>query len=348
MRTKFIHVIGTRPNFIKLSPLYRELEDDFENVIIHTGQHYDNNMSNIFFKELDIPPPHYTLKIGGGSQSEDTGKSLIEISKIIEKEKPDGVIVYGDVTATLSGALVASKMNIPIIHVESGSRSFDRKMPEEINRIIVDNISDILLCCDDNSFDNLKKEGIEENVFMVGNIAIDTFKNVYNKTVTPIITDEYILCTLHRPFNVDDIDKLEKIIKKIGKLPYKIIFPAHPRTTKNLEKIKNIPNNIKVVEPLGYKDFINHLKFSKFVISDSGGVQSECASVKKRLITLRPSTEHLLSVDVGVNLLCKDIDDFEKIQWAKNIDDFETPIMWDGKTSKRINNILKNYFNNNE
>lgn len=343
-KLKFFHIVGTRPNFMKLSSVINELNKEYCNIVLHTGQHYDNNMSDIFFKDLNLEKPKYHLNIGGGTQCEDIGNCLIEISKILEEEKPNGVIVYGDVTATLSGALAASKLRIPLIHVESGSRSFDREMPEEINRVLVDNISDILLCCDNESVENLKEEGIKNNVYLVGNTAIDTFKTVYKEIDTPIINGKYVLCTLHRPFNVDDIDKLNTIIKNLSEVPFPILFPAHPRTKNKLKEIKNKPDNLKIIDPLGYLEFINYLKFSEYVISDSGGVQSECASVKKRIITIRPSTEHLLSVKLGANVLCKNIDDLSTLIQNTPIIEYDTPLVWDGKSSERILKIFKNYF----
>ena len=341
---KFLHVVGTRPNFMKLSSVVKALEKKYLNIVLHTGQHYDDNMSDIFFKDLNLKKPDHQLNIGGGTQCEDIGNSLIEISKILEKEKPDGVIVYGDVTATLSGALAATKLRIPLIHVESGSRSFDREMPEEINRVLVDNISDILLCCDQESVDNLENEGIKENVYLVGNTAIDTFKKVYSNINEPINGGEYVLCTLHRPFNVDNVKKLENILHNLTNVPYAIIFPAHPRTRNKLNKILNKPKNLKIIDPLGYKEFINYLKYSKYVISDSGGVQSECASVKKRIYTLRPSTEHLLSINLGANVLCKNINDLKSIIKDTPRLNYETPMVWDGNSGNRIKKILENYF----
>lgn len=338
---KFIHIVGTRPNFMKLSSVITELDKSFKNLIIHTGQHYDTNMSDIFFKELGIKKPDYHLNVGGNTQCEDIGNSLINIEKILQTEKPNGVIVYGDVTATLSGALAASKLRVPLIHVESGSRSFDRDMPEEINRVIVDNISDILFCCDQESVDNLKKEGIVKNVYLVGNTAIDTFKKIYDTVKIPIRKDDYVLCTLHRPFNVDDINTLSIIVEQLSKIPHKVIFPAHPRTKKKLTQLGNIPENILVIEPLGYKDFINYLKYSKYVISDSGGIQSECASVKKRIFTLRPSTEHMLSVNLGANILCEKIDLLPNLIQKNEVKEYETPMVWDGESSKRIHKIIK-------
>jgi UDP-N-acetylglucosamine 2-epimerase len=337
---RIVHIVGTRPNFIKLSSVVDELGDVCENIIIHTGQHYDKNMSDVFFNDLKIEPPKYQLNIGGGGEINNLSKSLISISEILINEKPFCVVVYGDVTATLSGALCARKLNIPIVHVESGSRSFDRQMPEEINRVIVDNISDLLLCCDEESKINLNNEGISKNVYVVGNTAIDTFKKIYNEIKTPIINKKYVLCTLHRPFNVDNLEKLKTIISKLSEIPYTIIFPAHPRTIKNIKLLGNIPKNFEVINPLGYKDFINYLKYSQFVISDSGGIQSECASVSKRIITIRPSTEHLLSVNLGCNILCGDINKINKSMWETPIPNHKTPMVWDGMSSKRIKDII--------
>lgn len=343
---KFIHIVGTRPNFMKLSSLINKMDNVFENKVIHTGQHFDTNMSDVFFTDLELKKPDYLLNINKGSVNYQLGESIIKIDQILIDEKPNGVIVYGDVNATLAGALSANKLSIPLIHVESGSRSYDKEMPEEINRVIVDHISDILLGCDFTSKDNLKKEGIITNVHTVGNTAIDTFHNIVDtiKTMTPP-PNEYVLCTLHRPSNVDDVERFTEIIKNIGELDSEIILPAHPRIIKMLETL-TVPNNIKIVNPFGYKDFVYHLYNSKYVISDSGGVQCECAVLKKHLITIRDTTEHTLTVDLGSNHLCYDPNEI-KNKVNKGVDlSYDLPYIWDGDASKRIIEIIKEYYKN--
>jgi len=345
---KFIHIVGTRPNFMKLASLINVMKDEFECKVIHTGQHYDKNMSEVFFKDLNLDEPDYYLGIKGGTHAKQTGEALIKIEEILEQEKPDGVIVYGDVNATLSGALAATKLHIPLIHVESGSRSFDKRMPEEVNRIMVDHVSDILLTCDFEAQNNLYMEGIEENVHVVGNTAIDTFKMVLGdlEDAPRPIEGDYVLCTLHRPSNVDDMERLNSIMVNLEKIPYKIIFPAHPRVRKIAQFSPDfyLPDNVEFVSPLGYGEFVNHLKHCKFAISDSGGVQCECTVLKKRLITIRDTTEHTLSVELGANVLCYKPEDIKPNLWEDIDFNYELPYIWDGDTSKRIVEIIKSYY----
>ena len=233
MTYKYAHILAARPNFIKAAPVIEELsEKGHENIIIHTNQHYDYKMSKIFFQELNIPEPNYHLGIKSGTHAQQTGNSLIEIEKVLLKEKPKALIAYGDVNSTLAGALAAVKLHIPVFHVESGCRSFDKTMPEEINRIVIDNISDLLFCTEQSACDNLINEGFnKDKIKLVGNTAIDTLHKIdLNKT----INEDYYLCTLHRPFNVDDKDILHKILTKLDNLNKKIIIPAHPRLKNNL------------------------------------------------------------------------------------------------------------------
>ena len=344
---KFIHVVGTRPNFMKLAPLLNAMEDDFISKVIHTGQHYDKNMSSIFFEDLGINEPDFHFILGDGGHGYKTGHSLIKIEEILLDEKPDGVIVYGDVDSTLAGALAATKLHIPVIHVESGSRSYSKDMPEEKNRVMVDHISNILLGCDYVSENNLKLEGITDNVHVVGNTAIDTFHNIITqvKNDSNPIDGEFILMTLHRPSNVDDIDRLTSIIKEIGTLNTNVIFPAHPRV-KNLIDKNNIelPRNIEIIEPLGYKDFTRYLYHASKVISDSGGIQCECAILRKSLITLRVSTEHTLSVDLGSNTLCHNPTNIKNIVETSIDLSYDLPYIWDGSASNRITKIIKDYY----
>ncbi len=330
----YAHIVAARPNFIKAAPLVKELSNKgYSNVIIHTNQHYDYKMSKIFFQELDIPEPNYHLGIKSGTHAQQTGNSLIEIEKVLLKEQPKALIVYGDVNSTLAGALAAVKLHIPIFHIESGCRSFDKKMPEEVNRILIDNISDLLFCTEQSACDNLVSEGFNQNkIKLVGNTAIDTLHRInLNKT----INKDYYLCTLHRPFNVDNKNTLHKILSKLNKLSKKVIIPAHPRLKNN---IISTYNNIEFIEPLGYLDFISFLKHSKGVISDSGGIQCEASFLNVPLLTLRPTTEHLVTLKRGNTLV--NINQNFTFNPSKYTD---TPFIWDGNASKRIVNIIKNY-----
>ena len=334
----YAHIVAARPNFIKAAPLIEELSNEgFNNVIIHTNQHYDYKMSKVFFQELNIPEPNYHLGIKSGTHAQQTGNSLIEIEKVLLKENPKALIVYGDVNSTLAGALAAVKLHIPVFHVESGCRSFDKTMPEEVNRIIIDNISDLLFCTEQSACDNLISEGFNKNkIKLVGNTAIDTLSKI---TLNKTIKEDYYLCTLHRPFNVDDKNTLHKILTKLNKLSKKVIIPSHPRLKNNLT---NTYNNIKFIEPLGYIDFINYLKYSKGTISDSGGVQCEASFLNTPLITLRPTTEHLVTLERGNTLTSIDKDlTFNKTKHT------DIPFIWDGNASVRIVNEIKKYDTHN-
>lgn len=331
MNYKIAHIIAARPNFIKACLVIKELSNkNVSNIIIHTNQHYDYEMSKIFFQELNIPKPNYHLGIKSGTHAEQTGNGLIAIEKVLLKEKPQGVVVYGDVNSSLSGALASSKLHIPIFHVESGCRSFDKNMPEEINRILIDNLSNLLFCTEQSAYDNLVKEGFSQNnIKLVGNTAIDTLHTLDLNTPNPYDND-YYLCTLHRPFNVDFPSKLESILNKLNKLDKLVIIPSHPRLLKNINN-PDFYSNIKFIKPLGYINFINYLKHSKGIISDSGGVQCEASFLGVPLLTLRPSTEHLVTLNRGNTLI--DVED-NFIFYKSKCND--VPFIWDGNASQRI------------
>lgn len=328
----YAHILAARPNFIKAAPVIEELSNKgYKNVIIHTNQHYDYKMSKIFFQELNIPEPNYHLGIKSGTHGEQTGKGIIEIEKVLLKVKPNNVIVYGDVNSTLSGALAAVKLNIPIYHVESGCRSYDKSMVEEINRVLVDHISTKLFCSSQYAYNNLIKEGFNPSTLsVVGNTAIDTLHKVLKLIKKPIRQTDYYLCTLHRPFNVDNKNQLHHILNKLEQLDKKVIIPTHPRLKNN---VNYTYTNIEFIEPLGYIDFINYLKYSKGAISDSGGIQCEASFLKIPLLTIRPSTEHLATLNLS-NTLIDNIDDIS-IDKFKNIN-YDIPSIWDGNASKRI------------
>ena len=282
-----MHVVGNRPQFIKLAPLMRELKRrNFSSTIVHTGQHYDENMSDIFFKELGIDRPYKNLHIGSGSHAEITGKSLIELEKVFIEDKPEVVIVYGDTNATLAAALAAAKIGIPIVHVEAGPRTYEKTNPEEINRKIVDHLSDLLCCPDQQSVDNLKKEGIVNNVYFTGDIMYDTFlytKKIGNQELYKqfgLQDGNYGFMTWHRQENTSNRERMEKILDFISELNYKVLCPLHPRTRHALEKMKlweraqSIPNFI-IVEPVGYMDIVSLMSHCRFIVCDSGGVSKE-------------------------------------------------------------------------
>ena len=309
---KLITIIGARPQFIKASVLSKLIkkEKKIKEVIIHTGQHYDYEMSNIFFKELNIPKPKYNLNIKSKLHGEMTGKMIQGIERILIKEKPDYTLVYGDTNSTLAGALASKKLHIPVIHVEAGLRSYNGKMPEEVNRVLTDHCSDLLFTPSKLANDNLKKEGFCNNsIIQVGDIMYDVFLSVFKKLKKNKKTYN-ILVTIHRPENTNSKLKMLNIIKNLNKLSgiHDILFPIHPRTKKllvNYKMIKLISKRIKVIEPLSYKNLIYYLKHAKLLITDSGGMQKEALYAKVQTITVRDQTEWPETIDSKWNRLVK-------------------------------------------
>ncbi|RLG14622.1 MAG: UDP-N-acetylglucosamine 2-epimerase (non-hydrolyzing), partial [Candidatus Nanohalarchaeota archaeon] len=313
---KIITIIGVRPQFIKSAQVSMGIRKYFNEVIVHTGQHYDKNMSKIFFEELDIPKPDYNLCIGSGNHGEQTGKMMTEIEKILIKENPEFVIVYGDTNSTLAGALVASKLHVKIVHIEAGLRSFDKRMPEEINRVCTDHISDVLFCPTGISVVNLKNEGITQQVYKVGDVMYDAA--ILNSKIAEkksnilenleIKPRDYLLATIHRPSNTDSYRNMLSIIDAFIKSGEKIIFSLHPRTKKYLtdynlsDRIKK-SRNIITIDPIGYLDMLVLEKNAKKILTDSGGVQKEAYFFSVPCITLRETTEWVETVNHGWNLL---------------------------------------------
>jgi len=313
---KILTVVGARPQFIKLAPLSKILrENGISEIIVHTGQHYDENMNDLFFKELEIPEPDYNLGIGSGNHGEQTGRMLIEIEKIMLKEKPDLVIVYGDTNSTLAGALAASKLHIKLAHVEAGLRSFNKRMPEEINRVLTDHVSDILFCPTQTAVENLKNEGIIIGVYLVGDVMFDALlhfskisdmkSNVLERL--NIKPKEYYLATIHRAENTDNYERLKNILTAFSKMDEMVVFPIHPRTRKmiNYYGLDDLirKDNIKVIDPVGYLDMLKLERNAKAILTDSGGVQKEAFWLKVPCITLRDETEWIETVNLGWNRL---------------------------------------------
>ncbi len=311
---KIITIIGARPQFIKASILSKTFKesDEVNEIIIHTGQHFDFNMDKIFFDELKIPFPLYNLNINSLSQGAMTGKMLLEIEKILSNEKPDYVLVYGDTNSTLAGALAAKKLHIKVIHVEAGLRSFNMRMPEEINRILTDRISDILFCPTEKALQNLKLEGFDNFPCLIvnsGDVMYDLalyFQESENNISTEhsYPKNEYILCTIHREENTTDITKFISIVNGLNKIAeeIQIVLPLHPRTKKIISDHK-LKLNFKVEEPVGYREMMNLIKHSKLVITDSGGLQKEAFFFRKFCITLREETEWTELIKNGYNKL---------------------------------------------
>ncbi|HLC73631.1 MAG TPA: UDP-N-acetylglucosamine 2-epimerase (non-hydrolyzing) [Candidatus Nanoarchaeia archaeon] len=338
---KLITILGTRPEIIKLSPVIPLFDKEFNHIIIHTGQHYDYNMDRIFFEQLKLRDPDYNLEIGSGSQAEQTGKMMIKIEEILIKEKPDAVLVFADPNTPLAGALAAAKLHIPVIHFEAGCRSFNKKMPEEINRIVADHCADLLLAPDKTAYDNLINEGIDnKKINIVGDVVFDA--TVRNKELAKnfsvldklnLVSERYVLVTIHRAENTDNQENLQGMIEFVNYLSRKIkvVFPVHPRTNKTLENLRlKLDKDVVVITPQGYLEFINLIENSRFVVSDSGGVQEETVIFNKCCIVARNETEWTRLTDIGKNILATNRKD--------NLIKFATLLLDDNELN-RIKNI---------
>ena len=309
---KIAQIVGARPQFIKLAPLSREVRKRHQEIIIHSGQHYDLQMNEVFFRDMEIPAPDYNLNVGSGSQAVQTAAILTAIEPILENEKPNLVIVYGDTNTTLAGALAAAKLNIKTAHIEACLRSYNKSMPEEINRIVADHLSDLLFAPTETAMQNAHKEGLLDKTYLVGDIMVDslffgiTKATKESKVLSALELEEknYCLLTLHRPYNVDDSDNLLHILSGLNTLHKTIIFPVHPRTRNILKKMQdNQFKYIRFIEPQAYLDFLLLMKNADTIFTDSGGIQKEAYILKKPCVTLRPETEWLETVQSGWNLL---------------------------------------------
>jgi UDP-GlcNAc3NAcA epimerase len=324
---KLVNIVGARPQFIKAAVISRAIKSENEcsenvhsqvqEVIVHTGQHYDENMDRIFFEELHIPTPQYNLGIGSGSHGQMTGKMLEKVEKVLLHERPDGVIVYGDTNSTLAGALAAVKLYIPLVHIEAGLRSFNRKMPEEINRVLTDTVSNLLFCPTQTALDNLAREKFKQGVYWVGDVMYDSF--LFNKELADkksiilkqlkLTKGKYVLATVHREENTDNRDRLESILnafKKIASDGQALVLPVHPRTRRSIRKLNiedNLSEDIRLIFPVGYLDMICLMSNARVILTDSGGVQKEAYFAKVPCITLRNETEWPETLSNGWNHL---------------------------------------------
>ena len=375
-----IQVVGARPNFMKVAPLHRAIKNlaGWTSKIVHTGQHFDAKMSDIFFTQLELPKPDFFLGIGGGSHTEVTAKIMLAFEKIVESEKPDLIIVVGDVTSTLACTLVAIKMGIPLAHVEAGLRSGDRTMPEEINRILTDSVANYLFVTEQSGLDHLKREGVpDEKVFFTGNVMIDSLVRYQEKAKSSSILEElglqpsdlenrrdtsglhetdYIVMTMHRPANVDTETGLKAILEliELSTAKTKVVFPIHPRTRSNmakfgLEDALTQNKNLILTEPLGYLEFIQLMTHSKAILTDSGGIQEETTYLGIPCLTFRDSTERPITVTLGTNQLLADLN--PKITFAALEEILaghhkkgQIPPLWDGHAAERIAENLFNLF----
>lgn len=359
---KILNIVGARPNFMKIAPIVREMRrrsDEFQPLIVHTGQHYDEAMSDSFFVDLGIPKPDFHLEVGSHSHAVQTAKIMTAFEPIVLAEKPDWVLVVGDVNSTIACALVCAKLGVKVAHVEAGLRSRDRTMPEEINRILTDAISDLLLTTSQDADENLKQEGVaDDKIKFVGNVMIDSlFYNLEKSRESKarenlgLIDKDYAVLTLHRPSNVDEKEifsgLLDALIEIGEKLP--LIFPVHPRTKANIEKfgfagkVKN--SNIRLIEPLGYLDFMNLYSGAKLVLTDSGGLQEETTALGIPCLTLRENTERPITIELGTNVLVGT--NPEKIKQAafsilesSEQKAVKIPPLWDGHAAERICDAL--------
>ncbi|MFB0527744.1 MAG: non-hydrolyzing UDP-N-acetylglucosamine 2-epimerase [bacterium] len=363
---KIFLVAGARPNFMKIAPLWKELKkfpSRFSSYIIHTGQHYDYEMSRIFFKNLGLPRPHFYLGVGSASHASQTAKIMARFEKVVCRQMPDIVVVVGDVNSTLACSLVSAKLKVPLAHVEAGLRSFDREMPEEINRVVADTLSDYLFTTCEDANQNLRREGIsKEKIFFVGNVMIDTLLSLKREAQRRNTWESfglkkkgYALLTLHRPENVDKKEVFVNILeafRKVGNhIP--IIFPVHPRAAKQVRKFKleryfsSQPNSgIYRIKPLGYIDFLNLMCNSKFVLTDSGGIQEETTVLNIPCLTLRKNTERPVTVKQGTNIVVGS--DAHRIvrEATKIVNGKEKkgriPPLWEGEAAQRIMKVLLN------
>ncbi len=359
---KIINVVGARPNFMKMAPLIRAMNkrnDKIEHLLVHTGQHYDRNMSDNFFTQLEIPEPDINLGVGGGSHAEQTARIMIEFEKVLLHQKPDLIVVVGDVNSTIACSLVASKLGIRIAHVEAGLRSFDRTMPEEINRVLTDSIADFLFTTEVAGNLNLSHDGIgDEKIHFVGNVMIDTLIYCLDKIhgfslpFDGLREREYGVITMHRPSNVDNPDILGKILDVFGVISerLKLVIPLHPRTAKNIasfgldSKLNRISANATITGPIGYLEMLRLNSSAKLVITDSGGLQEETTFLGIPCITMRENTERPSTIELGTNVLVGNdlnalIGNFDKIL-AGNFKKGLIPPLWDGQAAERIVEVL--------
>ena len=360
-KLKILNVVGARPNFMKIAPLMRayRTRPEIEAVLVHTGQHYDEKMSDLFFRQLGIPEPDINLGVGGGSHATQTAGIMTAFEPVLAAHRPDAVLVVGDVTSTVACGMVAAKQGISLIHVEAGLRSFDRSMPEEINRILTDSITDLFLCTEESGRQNLLREGHRaEDIFLVGNVMIDCLlehraKAESNQVLRALDLEPgaYAVVTLHRPANVDHPQMFKEILTALQHVQRQmpVIFPVHPRTRKSLGdprfhgQMAGMPN-LRLIEPLGYLEFLKLTSSAKLVLTDSGGIQEETTILRVPCLTLRDNTERPVTCEMGTNRLvgsdhARIIAAFEEIM-SGEMRDGKVPPLWDGKTAERIASVI--------
>ena len=353
---RVLHVVGARPNFMKAAPVMKALDGQFDQTLVHTGQHYDERMSEIFFTELGLPTPNVNLGVGSGTHATQTAQIMIALERLLIDSPPDLVLVYGDVTSTAAAALVCAKLCIPLGHVEAGLRSRDRTMPEEINRLITDQLSDLLFTPSSDGDDNLRTEGIAaDKIHLVGNVMIDTLVRLLPKAEERAAssglrpTGTYGLVTMHRPSNVDSSERLRAILETLIEISQVIplLFPVHPRTRERINGtgLQPLASRLELIEPVGYLDFLALQQTAHLVITDSGGIQEETTYLGVPCLTLRSTTERPVTVTIGTNVLVgEDLGDLRRevgriLSGARKHG--RRPPLWDGHASERISNVLQ-------
>ncbi len=348
-----LHVVGARPNFMKAAPVIRALRSrpDIAQRLVHTGQHYDANMSDVFFSQLEMPKPDENLGVGSGSHAQQTAQVISRLEPVLLNGRPDIVVVYGDVNSTLAAALVCSKLLIPFAHVEAGLRSFDREMPEEINRVVTDRLADLLFTPSEDGDTNLLKEGVAaEKIHRVGNVMIDTLTQLLplaKACPKNGFSSQYALVTLHRPSNVDDPDVLQSILKSLSNVSgdLDVVFPVHPRTRQRIEALGLKLDNLHLLDPLPYIEFLSLQRQATVVITDSGGIQEETTFLGIPCLTVRNNTERPITVSVGTNVLVGQdpialTSEVRKVLGG-NPKPGAIPPLWDGHSAQRIADVLE-------
>jgi UDP-N-acetylglucosamine 2-epimerase (non-hydrolysing) len=347
---KILHVVGARPNFMKVSPVMRALAPHASQILVHTGQHYDANMSDVFFEQLGLPTADINLCVGSGTHAQQTAEVMVRLEPVAKEHNPDIVVIYGDVNSTLAAALVCAKLNLRLAHVEAGLRSWDRSMPEEINRILSDQISGLLFTSSTDADSNLLREGVaEEKIHRVGNVMIDTLVRLLPQSANyehAELPNQYALLTLHRPSNVDDLPFLFELLSVLRQLRVPVLFPVHPRTRKRIASLAGelANENFQILDPLPYVQFLALQRRATVVITDSGGIQEETTFLNVPCLTVRENTERPITVSLGTNILVgrniKRLRNEINVILKGNGKQAQAVPLWDGHAAERIANVF--------